>query len=69
MFERYGTKIAVFGGNLSQSIQCKGTSLSTIREEWMLTFAFPGSAGNQVLAWTNLDSEIKTAGLADVREV
>ena len=33
----------------------------------MLTFAFAGTAGNQVLLWTDLDSEIKTAGLKDVR--
>ncbi|KAH9077631.1 hypothetical protein EDB83DRAFT_2514346 [Lactarius deliciosus] len=45
MFERHQTKIAVFGGNTSQSIQFKGT------------------AGNQVLEWVELDTEIKTAGL------
>jgi len=27
---------------------------------------FPGMAGNQVLEWSDLDSEIKTAGLKDV---
>ncbi|KAI9438205.1 hypothetical protein H4582DRAFT_2148664 [Lactarius indigo] len=45
MFERHQTKIAVFGGNPSQSIQ------------------FKGMAGNQVLEWAELDTEIKTAGL------
>ncbi|KAH9169335.1 hypothetical protein EDB89DRAFT_1985343 [Lactarius sanguifluus] len=47
MFERHQTKIAVFGGNPSQSIQFKGV------------------AGNQVLEWVDLDTEIKTAGLKD----
>ncbi|KAH9169340.1 hypothetical protein EDB89DRAFT_1908637 [Lactarius sanguifluus] len=45
MFERHQTKIAVFGGNTSQSTQFKGV------------------AGNQVLQWVDLDTEIKTAGL------
>jgi hypothetical protein len=35
----------------------------------MLTFAFAGAAGNQVVEWTDLDTEIKTAGLKQVREV
>jgi hypothetical protein len=34
----------------------------------MLTFAFAGMAGNQVLEWADLDTEIKTAGLKDVKE-
>ncbi|KAH9169339.1 hypothetical protein EDB89DRAFT_2073032 [Lactarius sanguifluus] len=66
MFERHQTKIAVFGGNTSQSIQFKGTLPSTIlRGEWILTFAFAGVAGNQVLQWVDLDTEVKTAGLKD----
>jgi len=70
MFERYQTKIAVFGGNPSQPIQFMGTSPSTILQgEWMLTLAFAGTAGNQVIEWADLDTEIKTAGLKDVREV
>ncbi|KAH8986939.1 hypothetical protein EDB86DRAFT_2809239 [Lactarius hatsudake] len=52
MFERHQTKMAVFGGNTSQSIQFKGTSPSMICV-----------AGNQVLEWVDLDTEIKTAGL------
>jgi len=47
MFERLHTKIAVFGGNASQSIEYKGM------------------AGNEVLEWYDLDTEIKTAGLKD----
>ncbi len=35
----------------------------------MLTLAFAGTAGNQVIEWADLDTEIKTAGLKDVREV
>jgi hypothetical protein len=69
MFERHQTKIAVFGGNHSQPIQYKGTSPYTMREEWVLTFSFAGMAGNQVLEWADLDTEIKTAGLKDVRMV
>ena len=34
----------------------------------MLTFAFAGGAGNEVLEWVDLDTEIKTAGLKDVNE-
>ena len=34
----------------------------------MLIFAFVGMAGNVVLEWSDLDTEIKTAGLKDVRE-
>ena len=34
----------------------------------MFTFAFSGSAGNEVLEWVDLDSEIKTAGLKDVNK-
>jgi hypothetical protein len=35
----------------------------------MLTFSFAGMAGNQVLEWSDLDTEIKTAGLKDVRDL
>jgi hypothetical protein len=70
MYEGLMGKIAVFGGNSSQPIQYKGTSPYTIlRRDWMLTFAFTGAAGNQALEWAELDTEIKTAGLKDVREV
>jgi hypothetical protein len=70
MFELHGTKIAVFGGNPSRPIQYKGSSLSTsLRGEWTFTFDFAGVAAGQVLEWTQLDTEIKTAGLKDVREV
>jgi hypothetical protein len=37
--------------------------------KWVLTFAFTGMAGNEVLEWYDLDTEIKTAGLKDVREL
>ena len=45
MYERHGTKFAVFGGKPGESIQIKGM------------------AGNQVLEWADLDTEIKTAEL------
>jgi len=47
MFEKLGTKVAVFGGRPGQHIEYKGM------------------AGNQVLDWALLDSEIKTAKLKD----
>lgn len=47
MFEKFITKVAVFGGRPNQHIE------------------FKGMAGNQVLDWSLLDSEIKTAGLKD----
>ena len=31
------------------------------------TLQYKGMAGNQVLEWTDLDDEIKTAGVKDVR--
>jgi hypothetical protein len=33
---------------------------------WELISVLAGMAGNQVLEWSDLDSEIKTAGLKDV---
>ena len=48
MYERHGTKIAIFGGKPGQ------------------TFQYKGMAGNQVLEWADLDSEIKTANLKNV---
>jgi hypothetical protein len=72
MFERHHTKIAVFGGKPGENIEYKG--------KLFLSFAFYldlltaasetisiGMAGNQVLEWADLDSEIKTAGLKNVR--
>jgi hypothetical protein len=47
MYEKHGTKMAVFGGKVNESIEYKGM------------------AGNQVLEWADIDSEIKTANLAD----
>ena len=34
----------------------------------MPTFAFAGVAGHEVLQWVDLDTEIKTAGLKDVKK-
>jgi hypothetical protein len=67
MFERHGTKIVTFGGHLNDSMQFKGTPFSGIwRGLWEFIFVLAGMAGNQVLEWSELDSEIKTAGLKDV---
>jgi hypothetical protein len=70
MFERHGTRIATFGGHLDQSMEFKGTSFAGIWGGlWELIFVLVGMAGNQVLEWSDLDSEIKTAGLKDVSRV
>ena len=47
LYERHGTKFAIFGGKPGESIQIKGM------------------AGNQVLEWADLDTEIKTAELGN----
>jgi hypothetical protein len=70
MFEHHGTKIATFGGHLNQSMEFKGTQVAGIwRGLWELIFVLVGMAGNQVLEWSDLDSEIKTAGLKGVSGV
>jgi hypothetical protein len=70
MFERHGTKMVTFGGHPDQPIEFKGTQFAGIwRGLWELTFVLAGMAGNQVLEWSDLDSEIKTAGLKDVSGV
>jgi len=67
MFERHGTKIATFGGHLDQSMEYKGTPFAGIRRVlWELIYVLAGLAGNQVLEWPDLDSEVKTAGLKEV---
>jgi hypothetical protein len=56
-----------FGGHLDQSMEFKGTTFAKIwRGLWELIFVLAGMAGNQVFEWSDLDSEIKTAGLKDV---
>ena len=70
MYELHGTKIATFGGNLNNSMEYKGSPFAGIW--WGLSefiFVLAGMAGNQVLEWSDLDSEIKTAGLKDVSGV
>ena len=71
MFERHQTKIAVFGGDQSKPIEFKGTSPSrdgVRRGVLVLTVIFAGMAGMQVLEWDTFESEIKTAGLTNVKE-
>ena len=66
MFERHNITVAVFGGRPGQSMQFKGT----VHVALLILFdknTATGMAGNQVLEWTDLDSEIKTAGLKNVR--
>jgi hypothetical protein len=70
MFERHGTKMVTFGGHLNQSMEYKGTSFAEIwRGLRELIFVLAGMAGNQVLEWSDLDGEIKTAGLKEVSRV
>jgi hypothetical protein len=70
MFELHGTKIATFGGRQDRTMQFKGTPFAGIwRGLSELIFVLVGMAGNQVLEWSDLDSEIKTAGLKDVSGV
>ena len=67
MFERHGTKIATFGGYLDRPMEFKGTSFAaTWWGSLTLMSVFAGTAGNQVLDWPDLDSDIKTAGLKNV---
>lgn len=70
MYERHNIKIATFGANLNTSMEFKGTPFvgrwRGLRE---LIYVRVGMAGNQVLEWSDLDSEIKTAGLKDVNGV
>jgi hypothetical protein len=70
MYEHHGTKMVTFGGHLNQPMEFKGTSFAGIwQRSWELIFVLAGMAGNQVLEWSDLDSEIKTAGLKDVSGV
>ena len=70
MYERHGVNMATFGANQNMSMEYKGTPFAGIwRGLWELIFVLAGMAGNQVLEWSDLDSEIKTAGLKNVSEI
>ena len=69
MFERHQTKIAIFGGKPGEKIEFKGNYLSSVRNTiygYSQTVSTLGMAGNQVLEWADLDSEIKTAEVKNV---
>ncbi len=71
MYERHNTTIVVFGGNQSRGIEYKGTSLSHDRTGGDCSCAYcdiSGMAGGQVLEWADLNSEIKIAGVKDVKK-
>ena len=71
MYEHYQTKMVVFGGNQSRPIEYKGALPSCDiggRRMLVLTGLFAGMAGMQVLEWVDFDSQIKTAGLKNVKE-
>ncbi|KAK7050013.1 hypothetical protein VNI00_005444 [Paramarasmius palmivorus] len=66
MNERLQTKIGIFGGRPGQEIEFKGMVVNALLCITDLTVSLRlGMAGNQVLEWADLDSEIKTAGLKD----
>lgn len=70
MYENYQTRMVVFGGNQSRPIEYKGMSPSCDgrgRRILELTQLFAGMAGMQVLEWVDFDSQIKTAGLKNVK--
>jgi len=68
MNERHNVTTVVFGGRPGQSIQFKGApsrqlSSYLLRSSEKLPI---GMAGYQVLEWSDLDTEIKTAGVKSV---
>ncbi|PFH53432.1 hypothetical protein AMATHDRAFT_1097 [Amanita thiersii Skay4041] len=62
MNERHGTKIAVFGGKPGEQMEFKGKLMLNIKHCSKID-TVSGMAGNQVLEWFDLDTEIKTAGV------
>ena len=71
MFERHNTKTAIFGGKPGEPMQYKGLSSrnSYAAHSTELRVEHSGMAGNQVLDWVDLDTEIKTANLKNVSVV
>lgn len=69
MHEQHNTIVAIFGGKPSEDVEFKGNYFFSwnIRVNWRIICLFAGMAGNQVLEWADLDTEIKIAGLKDVR--
>lgn len=69
MNELHNTKIAVFGGKPGEDVQFKGASnqfLGDLCDPYAQNLMYSGMAGNQVLEWTDIDTEIKSANLKDV---
>ena len=69
MVERLGTTVAVFGGKPGENVEYKGMRTSIGLPINCRCAAFIGMAGNQVLEWADLDTEIKTANLKNVSGV
>ena len=76
MNERHNTKIAVFGGKPGENVEFKGLYAFAPSGQYSITYTenesssvrlSQGMAGNQVLEWTDLDTEIKSAKLKNVR--
>ncbi|CUA67231.1 hypothetical protein RSOLAG22IIIB_07285 [Rhizoctonia solani] len=71
-YEKLGIKVITFGGNVSPPPKSADSSLRLTACKTALSskpgapMNFNGLAGNQVLEWVDLDSEIKTAGLKNV---
>lgn len=70
MRERHNTTIAVFGGKPGENVEFKGIYTFHQMSEFTSEDLFSiGMAGNQVLVWTDIDTEIKSANLKDVRPI
>jgi hypothetical protein len=71
MHERHNTKIAVFGGKPGERLEYKGKCQNPetflVLNMYVDAQLFEGMAGNQVLEWADLNSEILTAGVKNVR--
>ena len=67
MNERHNAKMGVFGGKPGQQMEFKGKINDSKARKERLTCTVSGMAGNQVLEWADLDTEIKTADLKNVR--
>ncbi len=70
MNERHNTSTADFGGLPGAQFEFKGTHCVSIgigmSVPLITEYVRIGMAGNQVLEWFDIDSEIKTANLKDV---
>ena len=72
MRERHNTTIAVFGGKPGENVEYKGRWMFhtyTVFRSSFENLRFLGMAGNQVIQWRDIDTEIKSANLKDVSPI